>query len=551
MDNVIPMRKKAPHFSANSILLSLLFTLFAGLLLYYVQLPALNLKSLDFYFFLLFLLAIYISTLALFSIKQPRTAPGGFAGFLRRHCKAPLLLLCLVIVVIGIGGFSSVVLFHANSYAALLTPATSDFTSDVAQISYDQIPMLDKASADRLGDKQLGELSDMVSQFEVSDAYAQINFQDHPVRVTYLEYADFFKWLSNRSTGLPAYIYIDMVTQEATVVRLEEGMKYSPAEYFNRYLPRHIRFQYPTLMFDDCNFEIDENGHPWWICSVIDHRIGLFGGTDVIGAVLVDAITGESQYLAADEIPSWVDRIYSADLIIQQYDWHGMYQGGFWNSLFGQKNCTVTTDGYNYIALEDDVWLYTGVTSVTSDASNIGFILVNQRTKESRFYPVAGATEESARSSAEGVVQHLNYISTFPLLLNISGQPTYFMALKDNAQLVKMYAMVNVEQYQVVATGSSVAECEQNYLSLLQQNGIATESVFFAAGETTIRGQITDLRSAVINGTTYYYVQLDDCYYRVSAADSEAVVLCNVGDSIVLRLIGSTSESIPAAVLID
>ncbi len=551
MDNVIQMRKKAPRSPVKSVLLSLLVTLIAGAVLYYVQLPALNFKSPDFYFFLFVLLAIYVVALVIFSGGRLRDDPRGFASFLKKRCKIPLVLFGLLVLVLLVGAIGSAVLFRAGDYAALLVPETSDFTSDVNQISYDQIPMLDKASADRLGDKKLGELSDMVSQFEVSNAYAQINYQDRPVRVTYLEYADFFKWLSNRSEGLPAYIYIDMVTQEANVVRLEDGMKYSPAEYFNRYLLRHIRFQYPTLMFDECNFEIDEDGHPWWICSVIDHTVGLFGGEDVTGAVLVDAVTGESRYLDVAEVPAWVDRVYSADLIISQYDRHGMYQGGFWNSLFGQKNCTMTTEGYNYIALNDDVWLYTGITSVTSDASNIGFILVNQRTKESRFYPVAGATEGSARSSAEGVVQHLNYVSTFPLLLNISNQPTYFIALKDNAQLVKMYAMVNVEQYQVVATGSSVAECERNYVALLQQNGIAAESTAVSPTAATVSGEITDLRSAVINGTTCYYVELEGRYYRVSAADSETIVLCSIGDEITLVLTGDESDAIPAAVLQD
>ena len=548
MDNVIPMHK-SPRSGPKSVLLSLLVTVIVAAIYYYVQLPALNIKSPELYFFLVFLLVVYVVALAIFSGGRLRDDPKGFALFLKGHCKVPLVILALIIVVVAIGALSSALIFRAGDYSELLTPANSDFTTDVNQISYDQIPMLDKDSADRLGDRKLGELSDMVSQFEVSDAYTQINYNDQPVRVTYLEYADFFKWLSNRSDGLPAYIYIDMVTQEVDVVRLAEGMKYSPAEYFNRYLLRHLRFQYPTLMFEECTLEIDEQGHPWWICSVVDRTIGLFGGEDIIGAVLVDAVTGESSYLPIDEIPTWVDRVYSANLVIRQYNWHGMYQGGFWNSLFGQKNCTMTTEGYNYIALEDDVWLYTGVTSVTSDASNIGFILVNQRTKEARYYPVAGATEQSAQSSAVGVVQHLKYKATFPLLLNISNEPTYFIALKDDASLVKMYAMVNVRQYQIVATGSSVAECEQNYIELLRQNGIAAESSVIAPTAATVSGEVTDLRSAVISGTTYYYVEIDGCYYRVSAADSEAIVLTDIGDELTLALTGDVDAAIPTAIL--
>lgn len=547
MDHVVPIRK-GPRSSGRSILLSLLVTLIAGAVYYYIKLPALNPKSGDLYGFMFFLCLIYALGVLLFSGGKLRQQPGEYARFIKAHCKVPLVIVILLALVLVVGWLSSAVFFRAGSYSRLLVPEESDFTADVAQISFDQIPMLDKDSAERLGDRKLGELSDMVSQFEVSSAYAQINYNDRPVRVTYLEYADFFKWLSNRSEGLPAYILIDMVTQEATVVRLDEGMKYSPAEYFNRYLYRHLRFAYPTLIFDDCNFEIDENGHPWWICSVLDRTIGLFGGDDVVGAVLMDAVTGESTYYPVGEVPTWVDRVYSADLLIKQYDYHGIYNQGFWNSLFGQKDCTMTTEGYNYIALEDDVWLYTGITSVTSDSSNIGFILVNQRTKEARYYPVAGATEYSARSSAEGVVQHLSYRSTFPLLLNISGEPTYFMALKDDAQLVKMYAMVNVRQYQVVATGTTVAECERNYVALLQQNGIAAESAAGQAGAQTVAGRIDELRSAVINGTTQYYLLVDGSWYRVSAAESESVVLCSPGDKVTL-VVTPSDETIQPAIL--
>ena len=318
--------------------------------------------------------------------------------------------------------------------------------------------MLDRDSAEKLGDRKLGELADMVSQFEVAENYTQINYHGRPVRVTPLRYGDIIKWFNNRSEGLPAYLIIDMVTQNVEVVRLDEGMKYTTAEHFSRNLYRHLRFAYPTYMFEEPVFEIDEDGTPYWVCAKKEKTIGLFGGTDNHGAVLVNAITGESEYY--EEPPAWVDHVYSAELIIEQYDYYGQYHNGFWNSIFGQRDVTVTTDGYNYLAEGDDVYLYTGVTSVGGDESNIGFLLSNQRTKETKYYPCAGATEYSAMDSAEGQVQNLRYNATFPLLLNIAEQPTYFMALKDASELVKMYAMVNVNQYQIVAIGATVADCE-------------------------------------------------------------------------------------------
>ena len=523
-------------FSGKNILINLIVTIVAGFIYFYVELPPINLHSAAFYSFFLFLSVVYCIT-AVITSGIYRQAENGktFWKLLKGSCIVPLIVIGAVFVIYVVGGLLSSVIIRSGAYAKLITVETGDFTQDIEEISFDQIPMLDRDSAEKLGDRKLGELADMVSQFEVADNYTQINYKGRPVRVTPLRYGDVFKWLNNRSAGLPAYLIIDMVTQEVDVVRLPEGMHYTTAEHFSRNLYRHLRFQYPTYIFNEPTFEIDEEGTPYWVCPRIVKRIGLFGGTDIQGVVLVNAITGESQYYT--DVPTWVDGVYSAEIIMDQYDYYGTYQGGFINSLFGQKNVTVTTEGYNYIAANDDVYVYTGVTSAGSDESNIGFILTNQRTKQTTFYSIAGAEEFSAMNSAEGVVQHLNYSATFPLLLNISNQPTYFMALKDYAGLVKMYAMVNVQQYQIVATGASVEECQSNYYKLLRQNKLDTgEAPILPADEDTVTGTVTALRSAVIDGTTMYYVTLDagNTVYCISAGDVEKVILLNVGDRITI-----------------
>ncbi len=536
-------------------LICLAVTLIVGLIYFYLELPAINIHSPAFYTFVFVLCAVYCVT-AVFTARigmevedrMPLQSIGvrEFFAMMKRHCLIPFfLLLALLVLYLGGSLFSSVIL-RAGSYTKLLTVENGDFVNDVEEISFDQIPMLDKDSASKLGDRKLGELSDMVSQFEVSDQYNQINYNGHPVRVTMLEYGDLIKWFTNRKNGIPAYLIIDMVTQNVDVVRLPEGsgIKYSNSEHFGRLLMRHLRFNYPTFMFDTPMFEINDQGEPYWICPKLEKTIGLFGGTDINGAVLVNAVTGESQYY--EEVPTWVDRLYSAELIMQQYDYHGQYQNGFINSIFGQKGVTVTTSGYNYIAMNDDVYVYTGVTSVGGDQSNVGFILTNQRTKETRYYPCAGATEYSAMSSAEGVVQHLNYKATFPLLLNIHSEPTYFIALKDNAGLVKMYAMVNVQQYQIVATGTSVSECSANYSKLLTQNNLGEESGNPLADEVT--GTIAEIRSAVIAGNTVFYIRLENSrtFYAVAAAANETAVILNVGDRVVIAFTPDENEILTA-----
>ena len=347
-----------------------------------------------------------------------------------------------------------------------------------------------------------------------------------------IAYADLIKWFTNRGSGLPAYVVVDMVTQEATVVRLPEGMRYSFSEPLNRNIMRHLRFRYPTMMFATPEFEIDEQGHPWWIAPRVVKRIGLFGGTDIQGAVLVDAVTGECQY--HEEVPNWVDTLYVPDLIMQQYDYHGTLVHGFINSVLGQRDVTKTTDGYNYIAMNDDVYAYTGVTSANADQSNLGFLLCNMRTKETHFYSAPGATEAAAQRSAEGVVQDLGYQATFPLLLNISGEPSYFIPLKDATSLVKMYAMVNVAQYQIVATGTTVSACEQSYIQMLADKGITQAEQL---PQTEAKGQVAEIRTAVIEGDSYYFIRLEgeEVFYSISAARSWEVITLNEGDTVAIE----------------
>ena len=536
-----PKKEKKPRKAVGTplgrTLLNLAVTLVVGAVYYYVCLPALNLHSQSFYVFALLLCAVYCVMAVLTSGFQGE-GPKGYFGFVKKQCKIPFFLALALVLTAVVGSVIGWKLFRAADYRDLLTVETGDFASEVQEISFDQIPMLDRDSATKLGNRKLGELADMVSQFEVDDDYTQINYKDRPVRVTALRYGDWIKWLNNRADGLPAYLIIDMVTQNVEVVRLDDGIRYTTAEHFGRNLHRYLRFHYPTYIFDSPAFEIDEDGAPYWVCPRITNTIGLFGGTDVLGAVLVNAVTGEMSYYEVGDIPTWVDHVYNADLIISQYDNHGTYINGFINSLFGQRDVTVTTEGYNYIALNDDVYMYTGITSVVSDESNIGFILSNQRTKETRFYSVAGAEEYSAMDSARGQVQQMKYTATFPLLLNIADQPSYFMALKDAAGLVKMYAMVNVSQYQIVATGSTVADCESNYRLMLARNGLIDQSDtdITPTGQGQVTGAIAEIRSAVVDGNSWYYLRLQDgaVYYAISAADDQTAVILSVGDQVTI-----------------
>ena len=514
--------------------------LIAAFIYYYITLPAINIHSSGFWLFLMgavaVVMVIYVLRKAGKEIFTFGVASMHFSLKDYPALKWLGILFLLLLVVYGIGTLLSSPVINAKQYQQLMTVETRNFSEDIEEADYRSIPLLDKDSAALLGDRKMGSLVDMVSQFEVADDYTQINYNNVPVRVTPLVYASHNKWLTNQRNGIPAYIRIDMTTQDTECVMLEEGIKYSKSEYFNRNLYRHIRFRFPTYIFgDQLFFEIDDNGVPYWVCPVKKFNIGLFGGETVGRVVLVNAVTGECTDYAVEDVPTWIDKVYSAELLMQLYDYYGMYQHGFFNSILGQRDCLVTTDGYNYLALDDDVWVYTGITSVNGDQSNVGFVLMNQRTMETRYYEVEGATELSAMSSAEGQVQNLGYRASFPLLLNIADEPTYFMALKDDAGLVKKYAMVNVQKYQWVAIGDTIEECEKDYKELLSTNGIVSQS----QGERLeISGVIELIAPVVIDGSTHYYIGItgSDELFDVDVSDEGlyGIVRYKEGDRISL-----------------
>lgn len=520
----------------------------AAFLLFWFTLPPLNPRSQDFWGFVLTLAIICLIVFAVFHIGKLRgrefTVSDFRADRLKRLGKKGKIIFGCVVGVVAlflVAYLSGAEIFNASRYSELLPLEDGNFSQDVAELSMSQIPVVDRDTASRLGQRKLGEISELVSQFEIEEDYTQINYQGRPVRVTPLAYGDLIKWFGNQSNGIPAYITVDMTTQETQLVRLDEGIKYSRSEYFLRNLNRYLRFCYPTKIFEAVTFEIDENGTPYWIASVIDYKIGFWGGADICGAVLLNAQTGESTYYEVEDVPTWVDTVYSANMLINQLTYNGKYRSGFFNSIFGQKGVLRPTEGYNYIAIGDDVYLYTGMTSVTSDQSNVGFVLINMRTKEARYYVMSGAEEYSAMESAQGAVQEKKYTATFPILLNIAERPTYFMSLKDGAGLVKMYAFVDMEQYQIVGTGNTVDEARQNYVNNLMDAGVQVdEAPEEDLQETTVSGVVAQVSSAVVDGNTKYYVMLqgDSTVYVLPVEMSSLLPFVKEGDTLSMVFAG-------------
>lgn len=491
-------------------IITTIITILLGGIYYYVMLPAINLRAPSFYAYLLFILFVYLININLLSITSVISAKTSniktlndlnFEQKLTTVNKVLMSIISLIFITLLLNNFVLSPIFFAGSYYDRINIVDADFYEDIPEVDFNKLPLVDKASTTKLGDRTMGTMSQWVSQFYVSDLYTQINYGEEILRVTPLEYEGIIKYFTNKEEGIKGYITVNSVTGESNLKQLDEGMKYMPSAFFSEDLYRKIVFKYPTKILGEATFEIDEEGMPYWIVPTYKY-VGIGTRKDVEGSIVLNAITGESTYYKVSEVPSWVDQVYPTNLILEQVrDW-GLYLNGFMNSLFGQKNVVATTDGYNYLIVDEDVYLYTGITSVLADDSNLGFILVNLRTKESNYYPFPGAEEYSAMSSAQGLVQEKSYIASFPLLINLNNKATYMLSLKDAAGLVKMYAFVDVEDYQIVSVtdaSKGILQAKEDYLLIIGTSDNDSDDL-----EEEI--QIKEIYNATIDGNTYYYI---------------------------------------------
>lgn len=512
---------------------SFIFTIIFGLIYYYLLYPTLNIHSFDFWFFILLLLFIFsiLKAMLSFGIKKIEIISGSKKYIIGNHKFSFIYLVPLIIICIVIVNFILSPLFCSKSYYKRITVnEDSEFSTDIKEADFNKMPLLDRDSSEKLGDRTMGQMSELVSQFDVSNMYTQINYNNEIIRVTPLEYNGVIKWFTNRNNGIKGYITVNSTTGKSKLVKLEKGMKYAPSALFNENLFRKLQLSYPTKIIDSVNFEIDNEGNPYWIASTIKY-VGVGLRREVNGVIIFNPINGKSKFYKVKDVPSWVDHVYEADLVLEQVNDWGKYKNGFINSLISQKGVVKSTRGYNYLAQDDDIYLYTGITSVIGDESNIGFILTNMRTKETKFYSVAGAEEYSAMESAKGQVQEKNYTSTFPLLINLNGNPTYLISLKDNAGLVKMYAFVDVVDYQKVVVTDSSNGIEKAAEAYLSEDGADL------TGNNSREITVNDITSAIIDGNTYYYFRDDDGQkYKVSIKVSKNVIpFIRNGDVIIIK----------------
>lgn len=528
------------------LILSLVLGFGGGFLIYYIFLPPFNIHSTGFW---LYLTAVAVAfCLPYIDVKtiivKSSTAKRKVKYKSRRLGvgKIPAVIIALPIAVIIIGMIFSSEVFSARKYASVIEVNESVFSEDLPETTeITNIALMDTPSATILGNRTLGSLSHVVSQYKVSEYYTQINYNGSPKKVANLEYDGFFKWAGNMSNGIPGMVMVDPVKSSAEYVEFNSPMYYAESSYFGHDLERKLRFSYPTKIFNSISFEVDEEGNPYYIVSCAKPQVSLFGAYDINEVIIFNPCDGTSIIKPVEDAPSWIDIVYTGYLATDKFNWYGRLSGGFVNSIIGNVGCKEATDDFGYVALGDDVWYFTGVTSaVSEDKSNIGFILSNARTGEYKFYSVIGAEEHSAMAAAEGEVQEKGYVASFPSLVNISGQATYIMVLKDDAGLVKLYALVNVENYSIVATGTTQSEAMSAYKKLLKQNNVQI-------GDSDKKAHVTveDVRIVNMAGvTTVYITDVSGDVYKGYLEADESLILVRCGDKLSVTYSESENDRI-------
>lgn len=535
--------------------IGVVITLGIGILLNFLFCPIWNLRNPALYGFLLTVLGI--GTVIQLVIQYIVEGEGPYHWAIVGSIAFAVVLLALII-----GGLSSSYMFNSSSYQSMLQMQEGDFEKDINPIhNVENISIVDMETAKRVGDRVVGSI-DNSTWYEVNGEYNLIHYQGKQYRISPLEYGGFWKYQKAKHYGIPGYVLVDVTTQESQFVKLEDPIHYAPSAYWSFDLSRHLKKQYPGYMFANSGFfEIDEDGNPYYVTAVKTVTIGLFGGGKEESFIITNACTGESKEYKTNELPEWVDHAYDLSYLMRLAANNLSYVHGYWNACFGKTDVINTTysyrggedndgdgkndsyfDGYNTTITSDGkIVFFTGLTPANKAETNCGFILANPKTGVITRYNSSGAEEKSAENSAESLVQDLKYVASFPAILNIDGEQTYFMLLKDKAGLVQRYALCNVKNYTKVVQAESLEMAVQLYK---EKMGMVTVSEHTEALKK--EGKIQNLYQAQLDGCTYYYFTMEDStdLYMSSIKNSNRQVLLSEGMKVKIEYLKTVEEGV-------
>ncbi len=500
---------------------ALIITLIVYGIVDYIVLPVYNLRSPGFIILIAITIAFWATLDQALTFSTNKIAK-----------KAYGVSILLVILTFVLSLLSSEFLNAARFRDQIVIRELRSFSNDFQTVDLSRVPVVDKQTAIQLGEKQIGTVAGIGSQFFVHNDYSLISIDDSMYRLSALDYRDIIKWFNNRSEGIKQFVSVNVTNpNDVSLISYPNGMRYTPNAYFNENLMRKIRFNHRTAIIGGYSLEVDDDFNPYWVVSVVEPEIGWFGGPSAKGVIIMDPSSGESDYYDLKDVPRWVDRVQPSNIAWSQIDNWGYYVNGFFNTLFSQKDMLQTTEGYNYVSIDGQVYVYSGMTSVGADRSIVGFALINLRTKEAVFYEVGGADEYSAMSSAQGQVQHLNYQATFPVLLNVGNVPTYFISLKDQEGLVKMYSFVAVSNYDAVGVGENIQLALTDYSNRLSEFDVIIDEPSLM---DQVVGTVAGVYSVISEGDTVLYITLneDPRLFKVVVKDHIEAIFATIDDQV-------------------
>lgn len=506
--------------------------------LYWSWLPPLSIAYASGFLFIGLCVIILISNIAMWISDFGIAGVIAFLGF-------------AILLILWIGGafFGSSVFNATVKQQQIGEVEKVEYSEMIKQIDTSQIPIVDEALAKKQADKKIGEDIALGSRVYLGNAAIQ-EVNGEIMYVVPLEHSGYFKWNKNRT--IPGYITVSASNPNKVnfITELDGekiNIRYQKSAYFSYDLTRHIRNQgFKNVGLTEYTFEINDSGRPYWVVTTYENKT-IFGTEEATGVVVVDAQTGETSWYSVEDTPDWVDIIQPQSFIENQIDNWGKLIHGFRNTIFGNTEMTKKTDLILTVYVEGDCYYFTGMTSVGTDESSVGFIMVNTRNKYAKIAYLNGATESAAMKSAEGLVSDFGYTSTEPLPLNINGIPTYVMGLKDQEGLLKAYAMVNIENYSIAAKGASLSEANRAYIQAVARNSTTHVVASDEAYGYTYKGKVQRISNVVEDGSTYYYLVVEGEEEKIFTASymvSEELAVTRDGDTVKITYVDDKNGTV-------
>lgn len=488
--------------------------------LQYLVMPVYNLSFFQIYV----LIAIAIWLLGSMTIGQAK------AGILAAAQLGTVIVAAILV---------STPIINASRYRNLIGEVkVKELDKSLPPIKIDSAPLVSKHMAEQAAQKKLSNIPALGSQVVLGELVKQ-NIGGKLYWVSFLEHSGIFQW--NNTGFTPGYVKVSATNVEDVDLVQEVGgkkiqMRYLTSAYLSDYAERRIYGEVKTLGIEDFSPEVDDEGNPFIVASLIDKAVG-FSGSDTVGVAVLNVQTGAVKIFKKDEVPAWIDRVHPEYIVYAQVNDWGNYVNGWFNP--SNKDQLMVSDYIDLVYGEDGhCYFYLGITSVGKDNGIVGFMLVNSRTKETTLYYVAGANEEVAAKSAEDVMPEKKYHSTNPLPFSVNGVPTYVMTLTDQNGIPRAYAMVNIQHYQVLAVADTLKNTYQLYLNKLAHGNRGDISIDENKSSLTkVSGVIDRIANDIKNGTTVYYLTLknEDKIFSATSDLNEKLVLSKTGDTVEIQ----------------